>query len=87
MPGSRYANYLSSLLLCSKPEVAFLANLSVDDHKTVLGWTMARLKKELDVYVIITGIARRKIKYFPVPRLEEWRLNILVDLCTMSMCI
>ena len=84
MLSSRYVKFVNSMLMSSKPEVAFLANLSVDDHRTVMGRTMARLKKELDVQVITKGLARKKIKYFPVPRLEEWRLSFLDELLAID---
>ena len=53
--GSRYLKFVNSLLMNFKQEVALLANLSVDAHRAVLGRTLARLRKELDVQVITTG--------------------------------
>ena len=66
-----YVKFVDSLLRSRKPEVAFIANMAVSDNRTVMGKTMASLVKT-------------KLKYFPVPQVEEWRLSFLDELLSVE---
>ena len=81
MLSSRYTKFVDCLLTSSKPEVAFLANMSVSDNRTVMGKTVTRLKREVDCQDITANLVKNKVKYFPV---EEWRLSYLDELVSVE---
>ena len=78
MLSSRYSKFVESLCKSSKMEVALLANMAVQDNRTVMGKTVSRLKHELNCQVLTSSLVRRNIKYFPQD--EEWRLTFLYEL-------
>ena len=84
MLASRYANFVNILLRSCKPEVALLASLSFEDNRTVMGKTVSRLKKEIIPYEISARNIKKKLRYFPVPAEEEWRLPVLDELVAVE---
>ena len=84
MLASRYANFVNILLRSCKPEVALLASLSFEDNRTVMGKTVSRLKKEIIPYEISARSIKKKLRYFPVPAEEEWRLPVLDELVAVE---
>ena len=65
---------MDSLVSSSKMEVALLANMAMEDNRTVLGKTISRMKSELDCEDLTSTFISKNLKYFPVPLNEEWRL-------------
>ena len=80
MLSSRYLKLRDSLLSSNKMEVALLASLAIDDNRTVMGKTISRLKREMQCHVLSPGYVKKKLKYFPTPEDEQWRLNFLEEL-------
>ena len=73
MLSGRYSKFVDSLCMCSKMEVALLANITVQDNRTVMGKTIkAEARAELSVSDIKLG--RKEPQIFSVPQDEEWRL-------------
>ena len=75
---------MDSLLTSRKPEVAFIASVAVSDNRTVMGKTMTSLKNELSCQVITPTLVKTKLRYFPVPEVEEWRLSFLDELLSIE---
>ena len=84
MLASRFSKFVDSLLNSCKLEVAFLANLSVQDYRTVMGKTLSSLLKELNSENITPKDIKKNLRYFPVPLEEEWRLPFLDDLLAVE---
>ena len=84
MLSSRYTKFVDCLLTISKPEVAFLANMSVSDNRTVMGKTVTRLKREVDCQDLTANLVKKKVKFFPVPQVEEWRFSYLDELISVE---
>ena len=84
MLNTRYTKFVDSLLKSKKAEVAFLASVSASDNRTVMGKTVTRLKNELSCQVITPGLVKTRLKYFPVPQEEEWRLSFLDELLSVG---
>ena len=61
-----------------------LANIAVDDNRTVLGKTVSRLRREMNCENLTPDLVRKNLKYFPVPPNEEWRLTFLDDLLSVE---
>ena len=81
---SRYLKFVESLLKSSKVEVALLANMAVEDNRTILGKTVSRLRREMSCDNLTPNLVRKNLKYFPVPPNEEWRLTFLDDLLSVE---
>ena len=77
MFSSRLVKFSDSLCTSSKKEVYLLGNLAISDNRTVLGKTMSRLKREMECQELSSGLVREKMKYFPTPEGETWRLEFL----------
>ena len=84
MLSGRYSKFVDSLCMSSKVEVALLANMAVQDNRTVMGKTVARLKQELNSDVLTSNLVKKNLKYFPVPQDEEWRLPFLDELLSVE---
>ena len=80
MLSTRYIKFRDSLITSKKLEVALLANLSIDDNRTVMGKTLARLRRELNVEEISANLVKKNLKYFPTPDCEMWWLGFLEEL-------
>ena len=52
MLSSRYSKFVESMCKSSKMEVALLANMAVQDNRTVMGKTVSRLEQELNSQVL-----------------------------------
>ena len=84
MLSGRYSKFVDSLCMSSKVEVALLANMAVQDNRTVMGKTVSRLKQELNSDVLTSNLVKKNLKYFPVPQDEEWRLPFLDELLSVE---
>ena len=80
MLSSRYIKFRDSLISSNKMEVALLANLAVDDNRTVMGRTLTRMKSELQCQDLSVGKVKRELKYFPTPDCDIWRFSFLEEL-------
>ena len=80
MLSSRLVKFQNSLCSSSKKEVYLLGNLAIRDNRTVLGKTMSRLKRELECQELNSSLVKEKIKYFPTPEGEKWRIEFLDEL-------
>ena len=80
MLSSRLVKFSDSLCNSNKKEVYLLGNLAISDNRTVLGKTMSRLKREMECQELSSGLVREKMKYFPTPEGETWRLEFLEEL-------
>ena len=49
-----------------------------------MGKTMSRLQMEMNSDIITPNTIKKSLKYFPVPREEEWRLAFLDDLLAVE---
>ena len=81
---SRYKKFLDSLVSSSKMEVALLANMAMEDNRTVVGKTMSRMKRELECEDLTSTQISKSLKYFPVPPNEEWRLPFIDELLSVD---
>ena len=80
MLSSRFMKFKDSLCSSSKMEVSLLANLASNDNRTVMGKTLAKLKRELGCQVLTTGVVKKNMEYFPIPDEERWRLGFMEEL-------
>ena len=77
---SRYSSFHKSLLTCEKFPVRFLARITENDQRTVFGKSLRRIGNECGKMFPTKNEVKSKMKYFPVPNSEEWRLPLLKDL-------
>ena len=84
MLSGRYPKFVDSMCKSSRMEVALLANMAVQDNRTVMGKTISRLKQELNTEVVTPSLVKRNLRYFPVPQDEEWRLPFLEELLSVE---
>ena len=63
-----------------KSSVKFLAWLCHGDHRTVLGKNMGSIGRELSCNSVTAVDVKTKMKYFPVPDEETWRISIIKEL-------
>ena len=80
MLSSRLVKFQNSLCSSSKKEVYLLGNLAIRDNRTVLGKTMSRLKRELECQELNSSLIKEKMKYFPTPEGDKWRIEFLDEL-------
>ena len=80
MLSSRYSKFTKSLCSSAKKEVFLLGNLAISDNRTVMGNTMAKLRRELECEEVSPGLIKKKMEYFPTPVVEEWRLDFIEEL-------
>ena len=80
MLSSRFMKFKDSLCSSSKMEVSLLANLASNDNRTVMGKTLAKLKRELGCQVLTTGVVKKNMEYFPIPDEERWRIGFMEEL-------
>ena len=84
MLSTRYVKLIDSLCSSSKLEVSLLANLAVEDNRTVMGRTVSRVKQDLGCQDLTPMNVKKKLKYFPTPECERWRLDFLRELLSVS---
>ena len=79
MLASRYATFYNSLILSKKLPVRFLARLSENDNRTVLGRTLSTLCNQLeedDLSCINSTVIKKKLCYRAPPEDDLWRLSL-----------
>ena len=78
MLSSRLVKFDATLMKSGKSSVKFLARLCHDDQRTVLGKNMGSISREVASVTAIN--VKNKMKYFPVPEEETWRISIIKEL-------
>ena len=79
MLASRYATFYHSLILSNKLPVRFLARLSENDNRTVLGKTLSTLCNQLeedDLSCVNSTVIKNKLCYRAPPEDDLWRLSL-----------
>ena len=82
---SRYATFTKSLLHNEALEVRFLSRISIEDMRTTLGRSMARIadlcdRSDADTCEITANLVKSKVKYQSISENEEWRIGIIEDM-------
>ena len=82
MLASRYSGFVKSLLSSPKYSMRVLASCSIRDLRTTMSRTMKKISRECvcSLESLSSGLIKKNMKYFPVPRNEEWRTGILNEL-------
>ena len=85
MIASRYVTFYRSLVNSEKFGVRFLAKLNERDQRTVLGKTLSSLLGQCGLHEsrlreLCASIVKRKLTYFSVPEIEQWRVPMLQEL-------
>ena len=80
MLSSRLVKFCDTMMSSTKSSVKLLAYLVKGDQRTVMGKNMASIERELGNANISSSLVKRKLKYFPVPVDEEWRIPYLREL-------
>ena len=83
---SRFIQFKQSLLKSSKPLVRLLANLNKNDCRTVFGSNLKRIAVlcNEEVELIDPTTVKRKMKYFPLPVNETWRIPLITELLAVK---
>ena len=92
MLASRYVQFVKSLLTSTKYQVRVLANLCSTDNRTVMGKTLSRVSRECGLGRYSPGqlnsaVVKAKMKYFPVPPDQTWRIEILSELLNSKVTV
>ena len=89
MLSSRYVSFVKSLSSSPKYVIRVLASLCAEDLRTVMGRTLHRLASECqcELDMLSSVMIKKKMKYFSLPREEEWRIPILRELVNQSVQI
>ena len=79
---SRFVKFSESLTTSSKAEIRYLANVTKNDNRTLIGKTLARIARDVNIPKdnLTKDIVKTKLVYFPVPDLEKWRCEFIMDL-------
>ena len=79
MISSRFVKFTQSLVSCSKPSVQYLANISKDDNRTLMGRTLSRISREINIAKaeLSSSCVNKSMSYFSVPDDNQWRINII----------
>ena len=85
MLASRYITFVKSLLTSPKYPVRVLAQLCSTDYRTLVGRSLSRISREcnqdiFDPCKLASSEVKRKMRYFPVPPGQSWRVPILCEL-------
>ena len=74
---SRLVKFVNTLVSSSKPSVSYLAKITKNDNRTLIGRTLRRISRDLQVS---SSMVTRMMKYFPVPEVQQWRVPLLHEL-------
>ena len=85
MLASRYITFVKSLLASPKYPVRVFAQLCHADYRTIVGRSLSKISREckqdiFDPSKLTSFEVKRKMKYFPVPPDQSWRIPILSEL-------
>ena len=69
--------FSEALLICSKGSVRYLASIKKNDRRTLLGSTVSKIAKDLDIVRdSLTSDAAKNTSYFSVPDREKWKIPL-----------
>ena len=90
MLASRYHSFVNSLLNSPKYPVRVLARLCATDQRTVMGQSLSRIGRECGQTEarfdqLNPRTIKEKMKYFPVPQEESWRVGFLTELLNSNL--
>ena len=90
MLASRYSSFANSLMKSPKYPVRVLASLCASDHRTVMGQSLSHIGRECglagcDLSLLTSRMIKEKMKYFPVPPQESWRIGFLSELLNSNL--
>ena len=79
---SRLVKFVNTLVSSSKPSVSYLAKITKNDNRTLIGRTLSRISRDLQVAKeeVSSSMVTRMMKYFPVPEAQQWRVPVLHEL-------
>ena len=79
---SRYMKFVDSLISCKKPEIRFLAELCMNDKRTVMGQNLSKIAENcgLPEKDINSLTVKENMRAYPVPDNEMWRVDMLNEL-------
>ena len=82
MISSRFVKFIQSLVSCSKPSVQYLANISKDENRTLMGRTLSRISREIKIAKaeLSSSCVNKSMSYLSVPDDNQWRINIIHEL-------
>ena len=83
MLASRFSGFVKSMLASPKYAVRVMTSLCSEDHRTVMGRTMAEISKECgmcDPSRLTPTLIKKNMLYREVPAEEKWRLGLLNEL-------
>ena len=82
MLSSRYVKFTQSLVASTKPSVCYLARLVRNDNRTLMGRTISKISREINVAkaLLTNMIVNKAMVYFPVPDDQHWRVDIIKEL-------
>ena len=86
MLSSRFIKFTQSLASSSKPSVSYLARLVKNDNRTLMGRTISKISREINVAKasLTSQVVRKSMVYFPVPDDQMWRIDILKELLNVK---
>ena len=92
MLASRFVKFHNSARNCSKLSIRLLAKMSENDHRTVMGRTLAVIRSECNTNVYQTDTlsasqVRSMCSYTSVPDDETWRINIVREMTDKNLSI
>ena len=79
---SRLVKFVDSMLNCRKSNILFLITLCKDDKRTIIGRNLSKIAKECDteVHNLNCKIVKENMTAYPVPKEEQWRIQILKEM-------
>ena len=82
MLSTRYVKFTQSLVASTKPSVCYLARLVRNDNRTLMGRTISKISREINVAkaLLTNMIVNKAMVYFPVPDDQHWRVDIIKEL-------
>jgi hypothetical protein len=82
MLSSRFVKFSQTLVSCTKPSVQYLASISKNDNRTLMGKTLSRISRETEVAKtdLTSSKVSQSMMYFPIPDDQLWRVKIIHEL-------
>ena len=80
MMNSRLVSFHSSLISSNKFPVRFLARLTENDQRSVIGQNLAKIRKICREKSPSKYSVKKSMKYFPIPEDQKWRVSIIREL-------
>ena len=79
---ARLVKFGESLTSSKKTSIRYMSSLCVDDRRTLLGRTLAKIANECGMLasILTPNEVKRSLQYFPVPDDHLWRVPILLEL-------